>query len=298
MLDAVTAEVVEALREAQVESVLLRGPAISRWLYADESLRPYSDVDLLIPSERDPHAAAVLRALGFAFWRLDGALPRERSPHAYSWVRERDRAVVDVHHTLRGAGGAPTRVWEVIAAETERALVGASEVRVPAVPVRAAIVALHAAHHGRGSTKPLNDLTLALASLSEAAWREAASVAESLEAVPAFATGLRLLPGGREIADRLGLPHQRSTEIALLASTSPPVALSLEWLASEPGLRAKVVFAARKLAPAPAFMWASSPLARRGRVGLVLSYGVRLGRLARHAWPGFRAWRRARREAG
>jgi len=297
LLDAVTAEVVAALRTAQVESVLLRGPAISRWLYADESLRTYSDVDLLIPAERDPAAAAVLRALGFALWRLNNALPRERSPHAYSWVRDRDRAVLDVHHTLIGAGALPARVWDVLTAETSPVVVGGAEVRIPAVPARAALVALHAAQHGVGATKPLQDLALALRSLPDAAWEDAVSVATQLEATPAFATGLRLLPPGEELADRLGLPLERSTEIALRASAAPPVALGFEWLAGEPGWRAKARFLARKLAPAPAFMWASSPLARRGRVGLLLSYGVRLAWLARHAWPGFRAWRGARREA-
>jgi hypothetical protein len=238
----------------------------------------------------------VLRTLGFAFWALDGVLPRGRSPHAYSWVRDRDRAVVDVHHTLLGIGLPRVRVWDVLAAGSESAVVGGERVQIPAVPTRTAILALHAAHHGAAAAKPLNDVALALRTLPQTVWRDAASVAARLEATPAFATGLRLLPQGREIADRLGLPHERSTELALLASTPPPVAVSLEWLAGEPGVRAKALFAARKLAPAPAFMRSSSALARRGSAGLLLSYGVRLLWLARNTWPGFRAWRRARRE--
>jgi Uncharacterised nucleotidyltransferase len=46
-LDAVTTEVVLALREAGIPSVLLRGPAIARWLYEDPTERSYVDTDLL-----------------------------------------------------------------------------------------------------------------------------------------------------------------------------------------------------------------------------------------------------------
>ena len=45
-----TAEVVTALRDAEIESLLLKGPATVRWLYADDpSARLYTDVDLLVP---------------------------------------------------------------------------------------------------------------------------------------------------------------------------------------------------------------------------------------------------------
>ena len=47
---AVTAEVVSSMRGEGVRSLLLRGPAIARWLYAREveRIRTYEDLDLLI----------------------------------------------------------------------------------------------------------------------------------------------------------------------------------------------------------------------------------------------------------
>jgi hypothetical protein len=52
--DVATAEVVEALRAAGVRSIVLKGPSIARWLYADGQPRPYGDTDLLVsPADLD-----------------------------------------------------------------------------------------------------------------------------------------------------------------------------------------------------------------------------------------------------
>jgi len=47
-LDAVTAEVVEAFRAVGVRTILLRGPAVGKWLYQEVGDRSYVDVDLLV----------------------------------------------------------------------------------------------------------------------------------------------------------------------------------------------------------------------------------------------------------
>src|SRR5215211_7652465 len=67
-VDAVTAEVVAALRAEHVRSIVLKGPAISRWLYREETRDPrtYDDLDLLIPPESAERSAATLTRLGFS----------------------------------------------------------------------------------------------------------------------------------------------------------------------------------------------------------------------------------------
>ena len=58
-LDRATAEVVFAWRQAGVRSVMLKGPAVSRWLYREDEVRGYSDIDLLVP---DPEVGAAERS--------------------------------------------------------------------------------------------------------------------------------------------------------------------------------------------------------------------------------------------
>ena len=54
-IDAVTAQVVTALRANGIRPLLLKGPSIAGWLYGDGAARPYGDSDLLVASgERSP----------------------------------------------------------------------------------------------------------------------------------------------------------------------------------------------------------------------------------------------------
>jgi Uncharacterised nucleotidyltransferase len=296
-LDAVTAEVVGALREDRVDSILLRGPAIARWLYDDETSRGYVDVDLLVPHADLARAEAVLSGLGFSDLTVEGVLADDRPTHAHTWARRRDGAAVDLHYTVLGVGVEPNRAWALLSGETETLSVTGTTLGILSTPARVVVVTLHAAQHGVAVGKPLDDLARALELLPDRVWADAAVLATRLEATPAFATGLRLLPAGEAIASRLGLPVTRSVETTLRASTPPPTALGFDWLARTPGLKSKARLLARKVAPDAAFMRAWSPLARRGRAGLIGAYAWRLLWLARHAGPGFLAWRRARKAA-
>ena len=65
-VDAVTAEVVTALRDAGIRPLLLKGPSIAGWLYGDGAARPYGDSDLLVSPGSYRPAENALRALGFA----------------------------------------------------------------------------------------------------------------------------------------------------------------------------------------------------------------------------------------
>jgi Uncharacterised nucleotidyltransferase len=294
-LDAVAVEVAEALREIGVRSILLRGPAIARWLYDDETSRTYVDVDLLVAYADVARAEELLSTLGFSNLTVEGVLAHDRPTYAHSWGRIRDGAAVDLHYTLLGARLEPERVWGAVSEETETISMGGATAEILNAPGRAVVVALHAAHHGIAAGKPLDDLARALETVPSAVWDQAAALAVRLDASQAFATGLRMLRAGEAVAKRLGLPDERSTEITLRASTPPPMALGFDWLDRTPGLRAKLALVTRKIFPDAGFMRAWSPLARRGGVGLAVAYVWRVFWLARYAWPGFRAWRNARR---
>ncbi|MCU1459952.1 MAG: hypothetical protein JWO37_27 [Acidimicrobiales bacterium] len=64
-VDGALTEVVPALRDAEVEFFLAKGPALAYTVYPDPSMRPYSDLDVYVcPTDRLV-AAAALRELGY-----------------------------------------------------------------------------------------------------------------------------------------------------------------------------------------------------------------------------------------
>jgi hypothetical protein len=293
-LDAATAEVVQALRRERIRAVLLKGPALARLLYDSASERPYGDIDLLVDPREEQRAERVLMALGFA---PPPDYVHQRPPHASSWRRGRDRVSIDLHRSLVGVGGPPQAVWKTLAADTDAMRVAGASVEVLNDSATAFQVALHAAQHGARIGKPLEDLTRALERFPEHTWTAAARMAEEMDAVPAFATGLRLVPVGAALADRLGLSRTRPPDVALRATTPPPVSRGFARLERTPGFSAKAVLVARELVPEVDFMRRSSRLARRGRLGLALAYAWRPWWLLWHAGPGLRAWRSAKKDA-
>lgn len=295
-LDAVTAEVVGVFRAAGVRAILLRGPAVGNWLYPEESLRSYVDVDLLVDESTVDRAAACLAELGFADVSVEGVLPGDRPTHARTWFRA-DRALVDLHTTILGVRTPGVDAWAILTAESDAVTVAGLEVETLGEPARALMLALHAAQHGARSGPTLHDLQRAVDRLPFAIWQAAAALAARLDATDSLAVGLRLLPTGEAVASRLALPAESAVDVTLRASGPPPMALGFEWLSRTPGWRGKALFAARKIIPSAAFMRAWSPLARRGRIGLALAYLWRPIWLALHAGPAFLAWRRARKSA-
>src|SRR5262249_41515985 len=160
-----------------------------------------------------------------------------------------DGSLVDLHRTVVGARVDPIRAWAVLRAHVEPVQVSNRALNGLDLPATAAVVALHAAQHGQRTRRTLDDLRRAIERVPLATWREAALVASRLDALPAFAAGLRLDPAGAEIATQLGLPSDTSAEVLLRAATAPPTALGFDWLARKQGLGAKTVYLAGKAVP-------------------------------------------------
>ena len=297
-VDAATAEVLRAFEAAGVQSILLKGASVTRWLSTAESPRGYLDCDLLVRPADLTAAERVLSELGFHPILDEREMPTWWREHAMAWSRESDGASVDPHRTLVGVGVDPDQLWLTLAMHTEALKVGKYDARALTVPGRAFHLALHAAQHGAIWSRVLLDLDSAVSAAGEETWAAAAVLAESLQATAAFAAGLRLIPSGRVLADRLGLPADLPTDVAIRADTAPPVALGLDQLARAKGLRARFAILWHKLVPPTTFMRHWSPQARRGRLGLVLAYLRRPFWLLARLPTGFRAWWRARRSPG
>jgi hypothetical protein len=274
-LDRGTAEIVLAWRRAGVRSVLLKGPASTRWLYREGEFRGYADIDLLVPDSDVGTAEEVLEGLGFerhGLEAIEGDWPR----YSRNWVRS-DSMNVDLHQTLAGVGVPPTELWAALTEGLERMSVGGVDVDVLAPSARALVVALHTAKDGPRIAKARHDLGHAIDRLPPDLWIETVRLADQVGALGSLAAGLRLVvPSGVELADRLGLPLEAPLEIAIRSrGGAPALALGIDWLVSSPGLRGKGRLVLRKFFPPVSFVRAWSPLARRGRVGLVAAYAYR-----------------------
>jgi hypothetical protein len=296
-VDTATAQIVATLRWREIPSVVLRGPAVARRLYDQGELRPYVDLDLLVPPGDWEKAGKALAELGYRPAVAKTDLPRHRRLHASEWARESDRTSVDLHRTISGVRAADEEVWSVFSESGETALVAGEQVVLTGPVALALIVALHAAQHGVEKEKPLDDLERALFCLDAATWSEAVALARRLDAIDTFSAGLRLIPAGVELADRLELPRVLPVDVTLRASAAPKLALGFEWLSRTPGLRAKMALIVLALAPPPGALRAWRPLARRGRLGLVGAYLSHPFWLARYAVPSLRSYLRARRTA-
>ena len=171
-LDAGTVEVLRAFEQAGVEALLLKGPSIARWLYAEGEPRTYIDCDLLVAPTDVLAAEEVLASLSFTRQFDDREMPSWWREHASAWSRGGDGLTVDLHRTLPGVGVDAEGVWRALSAETDVVLVARHPVPTLSLPGRALHVALHAAQHGPGWARPIADLERALAAADDDLWLE------------------------------------------------------------------------------------------------------------------------------
>lgn len=294
-LDGMAADAVRCLKAAGIPSILLKGAAIATWLYDDGAVRPYKDIDLLVPPADFERAVTALGGAGYSHW-LSGASPFEFGPNELELVGP-GGAVIDLHHRLIGVPDPPERCWDVLSRHLVPFLLAGEEVQVLHPHARILHLALHAAQNGPVDRKAVADLQRGLERAAHEHWRAAAELAEELEAVPAFSAGLRLVPAGAAVAEELRLPRDMSVELALRTSSAPQDAFVFDRLSQPGGVRPKMALIGRKLFPTATFLRSQSPLARRGRLGLLLARILRIASLLARLGPAFVAWKRAHRQA-
>lgn len=295
-IDLATIEAVALLRDAGVESILLKGPTFARWLYDDPRDRPYTDADLLVSPDDLAAARAAFAEHGFTA-PFKGA-GHELIHYAEPWIRRSDAAEVDLHHRLPGIADSRT-AWRVLSSHTETTTLRGLEVAMLDEPARALHVVLHAAQHGTGRSPSLRDLQVALERLDAAVWAAAAALARDAGAEAAFESGLRLTAEGAGLLERLDLGREGDSawELAqILRDEEPGEALvqGLVWFRNVRGVKAKATLLLFKVFPPGAVLKTWSPLARRG------PWGVAAARVWRPFWLLLRApaailrYRRAR----
>lgn len=291
-IDAHTAHVVTALREAGVPSVLLKGPSIARWLYTDGTPRPYGDTDLLVPADRMPEVERVLESVGLVRL-IRPVMDHGPRVHASDWARPDGSGKVDLHWTIAEVEAAEL-VWPVVWREAETMEIAGCDVHVCSEPMRALNVALHALHHGRDGGKPVKDLARALSVVHHDTWARAADLARELDAVAALTLGLALLPEGVVVARTLGVDADGATrELVLTAEGASGEARTLASVLGEPTWARRARSAFFRLVPPPTFVRAWDAQRRGPRRGTLLgAYARRLVAVASTAPEAIRAnWR-------
>lgn len=297
-LDAATVQVLAALEAAGVEPLLLKGPALVRMLYRPDEHRGYSDIDLLVaPAELD----GARRALAGGGWESSsdylGIDDVAGVVEAEVWFRPAGRgpsAQVDLHWRLPGWEAPAHVAWDALRARPASIELEGRAVAVLDRTGLALHVATHAAQHGRADVKALADLSRAVERWDDGVWRSAAALAEEVGATPALAAGLRLVPGGAELAEHLGLPATDRLSWALAnRADRPRGTFHLAALAEAQGVRGRARVLRRALLPHRRWVIAQYPWARDGGVRLAAAYVAHL--LRSPAWA-MRAWRYRRRE--
>lgn len=296
-VDATTAEVTRAFRAAGIRSILLKGPAVARWLYEDRAARPYTDSDLLVSPDDVAAAEDVLRGLGFRSFTHQSATDRRLRPHhALPWLPPPHLgAAVDLHQSIGDVKAGPATVWAVLSADTEEIEVAGATVEVLGVPGRALHAAVHAAHHSGLHAPALEDLRRAAVVVPLEQWRQAVALARAIDGVDELVHGLELVPEGAQLRAALGLPDAPGPDAVLRRTGVPPLARGLNWVLEGKGARERLRRALAAAFPSAAEMRDWSQLARRGRLGLALAYVGRPLWLAYRLPGGWAAARRARR---
>jgi DNA-directed RNA polymerase subunit H (RpoH/RPB5) len=251
-----------------VEPILLKGPAIVRWLYPDDpQARTYIDADLLVPPDKLPAAERVLSELDFQVEELPW-LEFER-PHAKSW-RRADGAVVDLHRVPLGCERLdPALVWGKWRSGAHTLKLGELEVLVPSPGVRLLALVLSVGLELHQRPHELTDLNRALATVDLAAWGSAAALAKELGLEHEAGYGLASIPPGAALADRLELPTTPPLRLLLDAD---PILRAVGHLSRIPSGRAKFRYLVRRLLPPPAYVREQHPRAASAAGGVGLAY--------------------------
>ncbi len=227
-LDVEYLRIAPAFSAARVSTILLKGPAFDQLLFGGVRSRSYSDIDVLVDPAGLAEAGRVLERLGFRraerqsrvpepFRRIGIAVRLLAAPHGAPWVRERDGFTIDLHETLPLIGASPGDAWLALSAHHATVTLVDSEVTTLDRAASALLIALHAAHHGRGWSRAQTDLRRACELLERDCWDDAVRLARVLRAEAAMGTGLGTVAEGVELARELGL------------RTKPTIANRLTW---------------------------------------------------------------------
>jgi hypothetical protein len=205
-IDLVTIQVMDALQEANVRALLLKGPVIAQWLYDPGEVRGYNDCDVLAAPDRFASAGRAMGAAGFHLHSDEATHPEVLDQgRSQIWHRLPEDVWIDLQWRLPGFGLAPGLAWERLWDGRETMNLRSGNVAVAGEPARTLHLATAAVPADSESRKALIDLERAIVRLDPDVWRAAARLADQVDAMPALRAGLNRTSAGASLAARLGL---------------------------------------------------------------------------------------------
>jgi hypothetical protein len=296
-LDAAAVVVLDAFETAGIKALLLKGAALDRRLYGEDESRGYWDVDLLVAPRDLARAMDVLSGLGYKTAENRHTDDTAAIRHAEAWARMDPEGPVwiDLHWRLHRCDAPADVVWSALQATRGSIDLHGRQTAILGDAGLALHLALHAAQHGPGDTKAMGDLARGIERWPLELWRSAARLAESVQGIPAFATGLRLLSEGAEIATELGLPATAELDWEIRhRSARPRGTFHLRAISNAGGVRERLTVLRRSLLPTRAWILWEFPWARR-RPLLAVAYLLHVLRAPLWALRAASFRRRARR---
>jgi hypothetical protein len=282
-LDAAALEALAALDAADLDALLLKGPALAQTIYRPDEHRGYFDVDLLVAPADLAAAGAVLVRLGYTnVSERRGVDDIAGILHAELWSRLDPgfgNVSIDLHWRLAGCEAPPGAVWNALSRNRTTAELGGRRVATLGSPGLAFHIASHAAQHGRDDLKAMGDLDRGLSRLPPETWHEAARLAREVRATEAFAAGLRLRPAGAVLADELRLPRADALLWHIAHHHEQPRGtFHLQAFTEARTLRARIAVARRSLLPTRAWIVWEQSWAAQGGLALVAAYALHIMR--------------------
>jgi len=105
--------ILEALREKDVEVILLKGAALAKTVYGDIGLRPMGDIDLLVKKEALPYAEKTMHESGYHFHGDMSPEWYREVHHHISYVHPDKNILVEIHwHIAQESHPSRIRVME------------------------------------------------------------------------------------------------------------------------------------------------------------------------------------------
>jgi Uncharacterised nucleotidyltransferase len=293
-LDAAAVKVLDAFDAAGVKAILLKGPALARFLYWPDEPRSYSDVDVLVPPDGLAPARGALAKLGYSDASAANAFGVDDVAgvvHAELWSRQGERGpvLIDLHWALPGWEAPAGVIWDALGKRRTWIELAGRQVPVFDRAALALHLATHAGQHGPEDGKALTDLARGIRRWPLDVWRSAADLANEVKAGSLFAAGLRLLPEGAALATDLGLPSTDELDWKIRhRGTRPRGTFHLDAFMEARGVRERANVLGRSLIPRSRWIARRYPWAASGGMRLLAGYAAHL--LSSPAWA-VRAWR-------
>jgi hypothetical protein len=165
--------------------ILVKGPALADRFYADPALRPFVDLDFLLPGDRlDDAASAVADAFGYTRTAPRWPQSRERHGHALemSRVRVRHNLGLELHWRISDDPQASGLDYAQLVIGASHRLGPVTDVVVCGPASQVVLLATHLLHHSRSERRLiwLLDIAAVARAANETEWNGAFALADSL----------------------------------------------------------------------------------------------------------------------